>query len=43
VLADGEAAHFQALAERLPDLTAGEVRALTFTAPGLPTGPKGLF
>ena len=43
VLAGGEAARFLALAERLPELTRAEVRDLTFTAPALPTGPKGLF
>jgi hypothetical protein len=43
VLAGGEPARFLALAERLPELTRAEVRDLTFTAPALPTGPKGLF
>ncbi|MGN6326046.1 MmgE/PrpD family protein [Pseudolysinimonas sp.] len=48
-LADGvidgaEIDRFLALAERLPELTADEVRELNVVAPaGLPTGPKGLF
>ncbi|MDH2444762.1 MmgE/PrpD family protein [Amnibacterium sp. CER49] len=43
VLDPGEADRFLALAERLPELSAAEVRELTFTAAGLPVGRKGLL
>ena len=47
-LADGvldaaEIERFLGLAQRLPELTAAELRGLTVWTPGLPTPPKGLF
>ena len=43
VLDPSEQDRFLALAARLPELDAEEVRALTVTSTGLPTGPAGLF
>ncbi len=43
VLADAEVERFLGLAERLPELTAGEVALLNVIAPGLPVAPEGLF
>jgi 2-methylcitrate dehydratase len=43
VLESAETERFLALAQRLPELTAGELGGLTVNAVGLPTPPKGLF
>jgi 2-methylcitrate dehydratase len=43
VLERAEADRFLALAERLPELAAGELGGLTVHAAHLPTSPKGLF
>jgi 2-methylcitrate dehydratase len=43
VLAAAEIERFLGLAERLPELTAGEVGELNVIATGLPVAPEGLF
>ena len=43
MLEPDEIERFLDVAQRLPELTAGELGGLTITATGLPVAPKGLF